>query len=222
MGAHADIGGGARDDGLSLYPLQWLLIESQHQGLILEHTPETIPIEDPLDLVFPAQRKDRADAGAHLTSQPWEYQYSNGTKIKMQDMRISHNHGNMQTLARKLTKKRFGVDESRRSRTIASMPNKGLAVAVDPLEPPRRHSDGDAQRKRGGFKNLFSRKKPSMASSDAVNPPKITTVLEANPKEYFQHIIRLNSGFPYVTFQSYREPFRNNRLHGYFESKYGK
>lgn len=38
VGAHADMGGGAKDDGLSLYPLQWVLMESQSFGLTLEHS----------------------------------------------------------------------------------------------------------------------------------------------------------------------------------------
>lgn len=36
VGTHLDVGGGARDDGLSLYPLQWMLIESKAHGLCLE------------------------------------------------------------------------------------------------------------------------------------------------------------------------------------------
>ncbi|KAG9682122.1 hypothetical protein KCU95_g14451, partial [Aureobasidium melanogenum] len=81
-GAHSDIGGGARDDGLSLYPLQWLLIESQHHGLVLQQNSQRMLIEDPLSLVFPSRRQDPPtdqDAGA---GDLWTYHYANGIKGK--------------------------------------------------------------------------------------------------------------------------------------------
>lgn len=40
VGWHGDIGGGARDDGLSLYPLQWMLLECQRYKLVLEVEPK--------------------------------------------------------------------------------------------------------------------------------------------------------------------------------------
>ncbi|KAL9032121.1 MAG: hypothetical protein Q9180_006687 [Flavoplaca navasiana] len=36
VGAHIDMGGSSPKDGLALYPLQWMLVESQSQGLVLE------------------------------------------------------------------------------------------------------------------------------------------------------------------------------------------
>ena len=55
LGAHGDIGGGARHDGLSLYPLQWILIESKRYGLGLEF--RQVPrrsslIQNPLEVIF--------------------------------------------------------------------------------------------------------------------------------------------------------------------------
>ncbi|KAG9949285.1 hypothetical protein KCU85_g4404, partial [Aureobasidium melanogenum] len=86
VGAHSDIGGGARDDGLSLYPLQWLLIESQHHGLMLQQNSQRMLIEDPLSLVFPSRRQDPPtdqDAGA---GDLWTYHYANGIKVQMHDL----------------------------------------------------------------------------------------------------------------------------------------
>ncbi|KAM0330521.1 hypothetical protein ACHAQA_003468 [Verticillium albo-atrum] len=59
VGWHVDIGGGAKHDGLSLYPLQWMLIESQKYNLILEYKPakwiaERIQVEHPPSLVLPS------------------------------------------------------------------------------------------------------------------------------------------------------------------------
>ena len=60
VGAHADIGGGAHDDGLSLYALQWMLLESSKLGLLLEHEPRKFKgrnlIEDPLKLTMLADK----------------------------------------------------------------------------------------------------------------------------------------------------------------------
>lgn len=57
VGRHADIGGSTEQDGLSLYPLQWMLNESQKHGLVLEHRADGTRknlIENPLSLVFPS------------------------------------------------------------------------------------------------------------------------------------------------------------------------
>ncbi|CAD0055019.1 unnamed protein product [Aureobasidium pullulans] len=208
MGAHADIGGGARDDGLSLYPLQWLLTESQHKGLILQHNPHTSLIEDPQALVFPTQNLGAVLDEKSTTEMIWEYEYANGIKVQMQDLRQSHNHGNMQTLAKKLTKKKPRFDST-----------------------DRRHSESDAHRKKGGFMRGFFGKKKSIDSSSSPTSPMSPTrpsipqgldkVVESTANEPIRHIIRLNPGFPHVTFQSYRTPFRNGRLQGYSDGKHG-
>ena len=57
-GAHIDMGGSAQQDGLSLYPLQWILLESQDKGLVLQFSKVRgdLPwakIDDPLKVVFP-------------------------------------------------------------------------------------------------------------------------------------------------------------------------
>ncbi|THW54725.1 hypothetical protein D6D20_09997, partial [Aureobasidium pullulans] len=230
VGAHADIGGGARDDGLSLYPLQWLLTESQHKGLILQHNPNTSLIEDPQALVFPTRKLGVVLDEKSTTDMIWEYVYANGIKVEMQDLRQSHNHGNMQTLAKKLTKKKPRFDRSKTTAN-ASPTIKEPTATINGLSTDRRHSESDAHRKKGGFmRGLFGKKKSMNSSSSPTSPMSPTSpstpqdldnIVESNANEPIRHIIRLNPGFPHVTFQSYRTPFRNGRLLGYSDGKHG-
>ncbi|KAH4218591.1 hypothetical protein HBI56_231570 [Parastagonospora nodorum] len=67
IGTHRDLGGANSKDGLSLYPLQWVLSEANALGLVLEFSPikldscnEDGPGEfddDPLNLIMPLQSK---------------------------------------------------------------------------------------------------------------------------------------------------------------------
>lgn len=231
VGAHADIGGGARDDGLSPYPLQWLLTESQHKGLILQHNPHTSFIENPQALVFPTRNLGAALDEKSTTGMIWEYEYANGFEVQMQDPRQSHNHGNTRTLAKKLTKKKPRFDRSNTTAN-ASPTTKEPAATINGLSTDRRHSESDAQRKKGGImRGLFGKKKSIHSSSSSTSPMSPTSpsiprglgkVVESTTNEPIRHIIRLNPGFPHVTFQSYRTPFRNGRLQGYSDGKHGK
>ncbi|KAF5492426.1 hypothetical protein CGCS363_v010566 [Colletotrichum siamense] len=113
VGSHADMGGGADHDGLSLYPLQWMMIESMAEGLFLEYdVPDYIKglIDDPTDLVFPKPPK-LADLGANVLeadvpesftkTEPWTFRYSSGMEITMYDLRQSHNHSNLRQIPRR-------------------------------------------------------------------------------------------------------------------------
>ncbi|KAL1637231.1 hypothetical protein SLS58_009418 [Diplodia intermedia] len=106
IGAHADIGGGASDDGLSLYPLQWMFLESKACGLVLEHEPGKRVaqnlIDNPLTLTFP----DETTVEENSESPSWDFKYRNGMDVSMYDLRISHNHGNLQKWPRKKLAKR--------------------------------------------------------------------------------------------------------------------
>ncbi|KAL1615001.1 hypothetical protein SLS54_009342 [Diplodia seriata] len=112
VGAHADIGGGASDDGLSLYPLQWMFLESRACGLVLEHKPERRVlqnlIDNPLTLTFP----DDTTVEENSESSVWDFRYSNGMEVSMHDLRTSHNHGNLQKWPRKKLEKRSVVRTS--------------------------------------------------------------------------------------------------------------
>jgi hypothetical protein len=102
VGSHSDIGVGYIEDGLSLYPLQWMLIESKAYGLKLEHNPKGKAkgmIEDPLALVFPHEKVTSEEDLVQIhVCQPWEFVLGNGIKVTMHDLRSSHNHGNLQQL----------------------------------------------------------------------------------------------------------------------------
>lgn len=83
VGAHSDIGGSSEKDGLSLYPLQWMLIESRDAGLCLKFfgsIGSRAKIDNPLLLT-----------GLEDTDQePWSCQTSNRVIMKMVDIRRIH------------------------------------------------------------------------------------------------------------------------------------
>lgn len=83
VGAHSDMGGSPPKDGLSLYPLQWMLIESRDAGLCLRFFGSIggrANIENPLLLT------GLEDA----TQEAWSCQTSNKVTIKMVDIRQIH------------------------------------------------------------------------------------------------------------------------------------
>lgn len=80
VGAHMDVGGAAAKDGLALYPLQWMLIESRAKGLQLEFDGSfgnRAEIDDPLKVVFPSDESKT-------------FKIKNGLEITMQDIRQAH------------------------------------------------------------------------------------------------------------------------------------
>lgn len=87
VGAHIDVGGSAAKDGLALYPLQWMLIESRKKGLELEFDGSfgnRAKIDDPLKLVFPSYESE--GKGANMST----FTVKNDLKIDMQDLRRVH------------------------------------------------------------------------------------------------------------------------------------
>ncbi|KAI8237114.1 hypothetical protein K4K54_001060 [Colletotrichum sp. SAR 10_86] len=139
VGAHADMGGGADHDGLSLYPLQWMMIESMAQGLVLDYDPPDYIkglIDSPMDLAFPKPPKladlgDKvleADVPARLLkTEPWTFRYSSGIEITMYDLRQSHNHGNLQQVPRRRLQRRVGPNGQQKIRsTHEVLVNKGF------------------------------------------------------------------------------------------------
>ena len=96
LGAHDDMGGGNRDDGLSLYPLQWILLESHRQGLALEHAPPSAIrgiVDDPLRLAFPIEPVSEGSTLSNASA-TWKISYENGLEVEMQDIRQSHQFRN--------------------------------------------------------------------------------------------------------------------------------
>ncbi|KAK2591187.1 hypothetical protein QQS21_011121 [Conoideocrella luteorostrata] len=104
-GAHTDIGGGELHDGLSLYPLQWMLVEAKTHGLELTNNSSFDLLrpaqnKSPLDMVFPLPEPHPtlAQDGSIVPEQsnhpePWAFIYGNDIKITMYDIRSTHNHG---------------------------------------------------------------------------------------------------------------------------------
>jgi uncharacterized protein (DUF2235 family) len=120
VGTHSDIGGGATDDGLSLYPLQWMCVEAKKIGLMLDHDPREPArglIEDPLKLIYPTVK---AADGIIEATPPWKFKFKNGIEVQMYDLRQSHNHGNLQTLSTNRLTKTQKPKKSRKSNNSLS------------------------------------------------------------------------------------------------------
>jgi hypothetical protein len=93
LGSHGDLGGGNVQDGIALYPCQWLLHEAQDCGLDLSFSfvtykslsiKDKIAVEDPLKICFPANEDPEGNSFAHLLS------YSNGLQTMIWDMAAVH------------------------------------------------------------------------------------------------------------------------------------
>jgi len=93
LGSHGDLGGGNKQDGLALYPCQWLLSEARDVGLHLEFTPVTYStlsigdkstIDNPLELCFPSIQSEVDKLGVKLITS------TNKMSIKMWDLVMAH------------------------------------------------------------------------------------------------------------------------------------
>lgn len=81
------MGGGSKNDGLSLWPLQWILSEAARYGLFLEfQAPERLieGIQDPMKYVMPG------DKGPH------QIPFKNGATVQMWDLNEEFNRPNLQ------------------------------------------------------------------------------------------------------------------------------
>lgn len=82
MGAHLDICGGSEHDGLSLFPLQWMLLESIRAGLVLRSDKGSAST---LSLVFPQFAGRIPDLEAEEKAH-WRIKYTNGIEVAMFDL----------------------------------------------------------------------------------------------------------------------------------------
>ena len=114
VGAHVDVVGGATLDGLSLYPLQWILIEAKARGLALVECGGVESRDEgkrTMQLVLPEA----------AVSSPWTFRYVNGMTIVMYDIRASHGEHNLQEskvappISRKLQARRSNRNEEESS-----------------------------------------------------------------------------------------------------------
>ncbi|RSL51373.1 hypothetical protein CEP54_011455 [Fusarium duplospermum] len=88
LGFHADMGGGLKEDGLSLWPLQWILSEAARYGLSLEfQVPERLVeyVQDPIEYTMPGDNH-------HIP-------FKNGATVQMWDLNEKFNHPNLQPAA---------------------------------------------------------------------------------------------------------------------------
>jgi hypothetical protein len=90
IGSADDMCGGAQHDGLSLYPLQWVLIEGMNAGLAISaHDVPASANENPLALVFPqyAGNLPNLDGTEDIL---WSFKYVNGIQVNMFDLQATH------------------------------------------------------------------------------------------------------------------------------------
>ena len=101
LGTHSDLGGGLSEDGLSLYPLQWILIESRRCGLELEFHQNKHGcnlFDNPLDVVFPTNSTPSSNGegrselapSSESTGVPWVFAYEGGIEVHLYDLRPTH------------------------------------------------------------------------------------------------------------------------------------
>lgn len=133
VGRHIDMGGGAKHDGLALYPLQWMLQESQKYGLVLQYQPDKwiagdVTMQHPPKLVLPgvfdesgifqpytqALPSQKQGGGSIWGSEgkvdqgtlnEWAFTVNNGVAVTMYDLRPIHKqHGPAQGHGNRLQK----------------------------------------------------------------------------------------------------------------------
>ena len=93
MGTNDDLCGGVKHDGLSQYPLQWMLLEAIQAGLALSPIKtQGTKDENPLTLVFP-QFAGSIPPRQRSEEVEWKIKYSNGIEISMFDLSVVHNSG---------------------------------------------------------------------------------------------------------------------------------
>ena len=97
MGANQDLGGGSYEDGLSLYPLQWMILESIKAGLIVRYDDmqkaEGSTMENPLALAFPHFAGEVPKLDTEETIE-WRIGYANGIQVALYDLQSVHGLAN--------------------------------------------------------------------------------------------------------------------------------
>lgn len=153
VGSHADLGGGARDDGLALYPLQWMMSESLQGGLILDdHSRErngTIA-EDPYSLIFPSV--PQGDNQEMRPIKSWEFKYINGIHLEMVDLRATHRHGNIKATKGNVLKKKPKITKTAPKSEKAKAQGARPAATLSKEKP------------KGSLKSFFSKKDKAAAN----------------------------------------------------------
>jgi hypothetical protein len=92
LGSHNDIVGGTQHDGLSLYPLQWMMVEAMLAGVALSppaSVSDCAASDDTLALAFP-QHGGHAPKLEDDKDHCWSVHYRNDIEIKMFDLASLH------------------------------------------------------------------------------------------------------------------------------------
>ncbi|KIV98906.1 hypothetical protein, variant [Verruconis gallopava] len=85
MGSHRDMGGGGERDGLSLYPYQWMILESINSGLVIQPDSK----DRVLELAFPQFTGSLPNLGGEEKIE-WRLRYANGLETTLFDLQSLH------------------------------------------------------------------------------------------------------------------------------------
>ncbi|KAI1180920.1 hypothetical protein F4777DRAFT_178821 [Nemania sp. FL0916] len=218
IGSTADIGGGSQEDGLSLYPLQWMLLESRAHGMILEPSWDNQSItEEPLGLVFPlVPDQDPSKPPQPLT--PWTFRYTNGIEIEMVDIRSTHRQGNLQAGKKKVLQRRFTRKKSQGDDNIASPTSPQSYATPDQLRKPSWKDRFRLSRKssKATLNSAASIRSGRDTDIDSLWAPSVKDeVVELEPRP---HVVHINSGPALLSlFSASREVFDSRGLIGYLD-----
>ncbi|GAP87641.1 putative ras GTPase [Rosellinia necatrix] len=219
IGSHADIGGGSQEDGLSLYPLQWMFLESRAHGLLFEPSWDSQSItEEPLGLVFPLV-PDQDPSKPQQPMTPWTFQYTNGIEIEMVDIRSSHRHGNLQAGKKKVLQKRYS---RKKNQADDGFSPQGHSSSQPAFEQTRKPSWKDRFRlskksSKATLSSMASAQSARDADVDSLWAPSLKDeVVEVGPRP---HVIQINSGPALLSlFSAPREVFDSRGLIGYLDN----
>jgi len=91
IGSHKNLGGGTDHDGLSLYPLQWMLVESLRAGLIIQRNEKEplIEKEHVLSVIFPQYSGDVPRLAGDDEAE-WHVKHNNGIEVSLFDLQMVH------------------------------------------------------------------------------------------------------------------------------------
>jgi Uncharacterized alpha/beta hydrolase domain (DUF2235) len=89
IGAQQDLGGASQHDGLSLYPLQWMILESMRSGLVFQRDSKT----KLLGLAFPQFAGNVPILGDEERIE-WQVRYKSGLQVSMFDLQSLHGEKN--------------------------------------------------------------------------------------------------------------------------------
>jgi hypothetical protein len=85
MGGHRDVCGGSEQDGLALYPLQWMILESMRAGIVFQSN----AYHEVLSITFPQFAGCLPLLESEEEAQ-WRLKYTNGIEISMFDLQSVH------------------------------------------------------------------------------------------------------------------------------------